>query len=97
MHPENRRQGIGQKLLAKTINELGQNPLVSVSEKNKKDVLPLFNRFRFRLSAQKKDAYQTGRIEYYFNDEKADAIRQGLIPVLIQRAQKLCHTKSLMV
>ena len=30
VRPENRRQGIGQKLLAKTIQELGQKPLISL-------------------------------------------------------------------
>lgn len=86
---ENRHQGIGQKLLAQVIQELGHNPLVSVSEKNMTNVSSLFKRFKFHLSVRKKNVYQSGITEYYFNDEKAEIIQKGLIPVLIQRAKKL--------
>ena len=89
VHSENRRQGIGQKLLAQSIQELGQKPLVSVSEKNMSGVSSLFKRFKFHLSACKKGVYLPQNAEFYFNDEKADAVQQGLIPVLIARMKQL--------
>ena len=87
--PENRRQGIGQKLLAQVVKELGQKPLTSVSEESVKNILPLFNRFGFRLSARKKGIYSADKTEYFFNDEHTESIRDRLIPVLMQRARKL--------
>ena len=89
VRPENRHQGVGQALLVQTIKELGQNPLVSVSAKNMPGVHPLFQRFGFHISAKKQGVYLPDTMEYYFNDEYADAIQNGLIPVLMQRAKKL--------
>ena len=89
VRPENRRQGIGQCLLVQVLQELGQKPLVSVSEQNMASVSSLFKRFKFHLSACKKGIYLPHNTEFYFNDEKADAIRQGLIPVLMARMKQL--------
>jgi len=89
VRPENRRQGIGQRLLAQVLQELGQKPLVSVSKQNVASVSSLFERFKFHLSACKKGIYLPHNTEFYFNDEKADAIRQGLIPVLMARMKQL--------
>ena len=89
VRPDLRGQGIGSLLLKKTIEVLGQKPLTSVSEKNRKAVSSLFTRFGFHLSAQKKGKYLPQNTEYYFNDERAEVIQKGLIPVLIQRAKKL--------
>ena len=89
VHPDFRGKGIGSLLLKRTIEELGQKPLIAVSEKNRKVVSSLFNRFGFHLSAQKKGQYLPQNTEYYFNDEKAESIQKGLIPVLIQRTKKL--------
>jgi len=89
VRPENRHQGLGQALLAQVVKELGQNPLVSVSEKNLAGVHSLFKRFGFHISAQKQGVYLPDTMEYYFNDERADAIQNSLIPVLMQRAKKL--------
>ena len=89
VRPDYRGRGIGTSLLKKTIEVLGQKPLTSVSEKNMKSVTSLFSRFGFHLSAQKKGKYLPQNTEYYFNDERAEVIQKGLIPVLIQRAKKL--------
>ena len=89
VRPDLRGQGIGTSLLKRTTEVLGQKPLTSVSEKNMKGVSSLFDRFGFRLSAKKKGKYLPQNTEYYFNDEKAETIQKGLIPVLIQRAKKL--------
>ena len=89
VHPDFRGQGIGEKLLHIVIDELGQKPLTSVSEKNIPFIKSLFNKFHFRLSALKKDAYQSGVNEYFFNDERAEAIQNKLIPILIQRQKQL--------
>ena len=69
--------------------ELGQNPLISVSEENKFFVNTLFRKFNFRLSAVKKGIYKSESTEYYFNDARAEAIQNGLIPVLIRRQKQL--------
>ena len=89
VYPDFRGQGIGSLLLKRTIAVLGQKPLASVSEKNMKGVFSLFNRFGFHLSSKKKGKYSPQNTEYYFNDERAEIIQKGLIPVLIQRAKKL--------
>ncbi len=89
VRPDSRGQGIGEKLLRIAIDELGQPPLTSVSEKNISFIKGLFNKFHFRLSALKKDFYQSGVNEYFFNDERAETIQNKLIPVLIQRQKHL--------
>lgn len=89
VHPVYRKQGIGERLLKASVQELGQNPLVSVSEKNKPFVDTLFRKFNFHLSAVKKGVYRPDMTEYYFNDKRADAIQNKLIPVLIQRKKQL--------
>ena len=89
VRPDYRKQGIGSRLLERTTEILGQKPLASVSEKNMKGVFSLFNHFGFHLSGKKKGKYLPQNTEYYFNDERAETIQKGLIPVLIQRAKKL--------
>ena len=89
VHPNFRRQGIGEQLLKTSIQKLKQNPLVSVSQKNKPLVDTLFHKFNFHLSAVKKGVYQPESMEYFFNDERADVVQNKLIPVLIQRKKQL--------
>ena len=84
-----RRHGIGHKLLAETIKVLGCRPMISVSDQAMLQIQPLLKEFGFHLSAQKKDVYRPNHIEFYFNDTRADAIKKGLIPVLIQRQKQL--------
>ena len=89
VHSDFRGRGIGTSLLTRAMEVLGQKPLATVSDKNMRGVSTLFNRFGFHLSAQKKGQYLPQNTEYYFNDEKAESIQKGLIPVLIQRTKKL--------
>ena len=89
VHPNFRRQGIGEQLLKTSIQKLGQNPLVSVSQENKPFVDNLFRKYNFHLSAMKKGFYQPNTEEYYFNDERADAVQNKIIPILIQRKKQL--------
>ena len=89
VRPNDRRQGIGEQLLKAAIQKLGQNPLVSVSQKNKHFVDTLFRKFNFQLTAMKKGVYQPESMEYFFNDERAQTIQNKLIPVLIQRKKQL--------
>ena len=89
VHPDFRGKGIGTFLLKRTIEMLGQKPLTSVSGKNKSAFASLFHRFGFCLSAQKKGIYLPTETEFYFNDERAEAVQKGLLPVLIARARQL--------
>ena len=43
----------------------------------------------FHLSAVKKGVYRPEDTEYYFNDQRADIIKNGLIPVLIHRMNQI--------
>jgi len=89
VHPDYRKQGLGGKLMEQTLSELGEHPLITVSDRNIAQLAPLLRKKGFHLSAVKKGAYRPEDTEYYFNDKKADAIKDGLIPVLIQRMNKL--------
>ena len=89
VHPDYRKQGLGGKLMEQTLSELGEHPLITVSDRNIAQLAPLLRKKVFHLSAVKKGAYRPEDTEYYFNDKKADAIKDGLIPVLIQRMNKL--------
>jgi ribosomal protein S18 acetylase RimI-like enzyme len=89
VHPDYRKKGLGGKLMEQTLSELGEHPLITVSDRNIAQLTPLLRKKGFHLSAVKKGAYRPEDIEYYFNDQKADAIKDGLIPVLIQRMNKL--------
>lgn len=89
VHPNFRRQGIGEQLLKISIQKLGQNPLISVSQENTPLVNGLFRKFNFHLSAIKKGCYQPESTEYFFNDVRAKIIQNKLIPVLIQRRKYL--------
>jgi GNAT superfamily N-acetyltransferase len=91
VHPDYRKKGIGGKLIEQTLSELGEHPLITVSDRNIVQLAPLLRRKGFHLSAVKKGAYRPEDTEYYFNDQKADAIKDGLIPVLIQRMNNLCQ------
>lgn len=84
-----RQRGIGTKILKTLVKELKQNPLTSVSEEHLPQVLPLFNKMKFRVSACKKGVYMPQSREYYFNDDKAESIQKKLIPVLIHRIKQL--------
>ena len=89
VNPKFRRQGLGKKLMEQTIKELGEHPLITVSSRNLSQLSPLLKQYGFHLSAAKKGAYNSEDTEYYFNDQKADAIKDGLIPVLVQRMNQL--------
>lgn len=84
-----RRHGIGRQLLAQTIKILGGLPMLSVSDQVMPQMQPLLNEFGFHLSAQKKNVYQPNHTEFYFNNTKADAIQNSLIPILLQRQKQL--------
>lgn len=81
-----RGRGVGTEMMKQCLKVLGPHPLITVSHKNIDQFRPLLNRFGFKLSARKKVG---DRIEYHFNDQKADVIKKGLIPVLIQRMKQL--------
>ena len=88
--PQFRGNGLGTKLMEHSLKELGQHPLITVSSKNlSTPLLNLLKRYDFHLSATKRGAYNSQDTEYYFNDPKADAIKNDLIPVLIQRMNQL--------
>lgn len=89
VHPNYRRQGIGEQLLQTSIQKLGQNPLVSVSQENRSFVDGLFRKFNFHLSAMKKGVYQPDSVECFFNDARSDVVQNKLIPVLVQRQKQL--------
>lgn len=89
MDEKYRRHGIGRKLLAQTIKVLKNYPMISVSDEAMPKMLPLLKEFGFHLSAQKQNIYRPHHTEFYFNDTKADAIQNGLIPVLLQRQKQL--------
>ena len=89
VHPDFRKKGIASHLLKVVIQELGEKPLVSVSENNLPQVESLFQKMGFGLSAHIKGAYRSERTEYYFNDKKQNAIQKGLIPVLLKRMRQL--------
>ena len=87
--PPFRKQGIGKQLIQKALTELGEHPLITVSGKTLPLLQPLLQQSGFHLSAVKKGVYRPEDTEYYFNDQQADSIKNGLIPVLIQRMEQL--------
>ncbi len=90
--PKFRRKGLGEELLKQTLQELGSHPLITVSNKNLSQLQPLLKKCGFHLSAIKKGVYNSQDTEYYFNDQKADLIKNGLIPVLLKRMKQLKKT-----
>ncbi|MDY6407588.1 MAG: GNAT family N-acetyltransferase [Pseudomonadota bacterium] len=87
--PKFQRQGLGKQLLEQTLKELGEHPLITVSTRNLSQLSSLLKKCGFHLSAVKKGVYNSEDTEYYFNDAKADLIKEGLIPVLQQRMKQL--------
>ncbi len=81
-----RGRGVGTEMMKECFKILGSHPLITVSHKNIDQFRPLLQRFGFKLSAKKR---VKDRIEYHFNDERAEVIKRGLIPALIQRMKKL--------
>ncbi|MBP5534173.1 MAG: GNAT family N-acetyltransferase [Alphaproteobacteria bacterium] len=89
VNPKFRRQGLGKQLIEQTLKELGKHPLITVSSRNLSQLSGLLRQCGFHLSATKKGVYNSEDTEYYFNDKKADLIKDGLIPVLQQRMNQL--------
>lgn len=89
VNPKFRRQGLGKQLMEQTLKELGEHPLIAVSSRNLSQLSGLLRQCGFHLSATKKGVYHSEDTEYYFNDKKADLIKEGLIPVLQQRMNQL--------
>ena len=89
VHPQFRGQGLGRQLMELTLRELGEHPLITVSSRNLSQLSSLLKQYGFHLSATKKGAYNSEDTEYYFNDKKADAIKDKLIPVLVGRMNQL--------
>ena len=89
--PKFRKQGLGQQLMKRTLAVLGPRPLITVSGRNLPQLAGLLDAFGFQLSAVKKGVYRADDAEYYFNDPKADAVKNGLIPVLMRRMKQLKH------
>ena len=87
--PKFRRQGLGKQLIEQTLKELGDHPLITVSGRNLPQLSNLLEQCGFHLSAAKKGVYNPEDTEYYFNDTKADAVKDGLIPVLMKRIKQL--------
>ena len=67
--PKYRSNGLGSKLMGKSIDILGQSPLITVSDKNLSELKPLLDKFEFLLSSIKKDIYKKGDKEYFFNEK----------------------------
>ena len=89
VRPEFRHQGIGTALIRQAIQELGDYPLITIPQENMPLFFPLLTRLGFHLSAARKGIYRNNIMEYFFNDKRADAVHQKLIPVLRQRTQEL--------
>ena len=89
VNPKFRRQGLGKQLMEQTLKELGEHPLITVSIRNLSQLSRLLEQCGFHLSATKKGVYNSEDTKYYFNDKKADLIKDGLIPVLQQRMNQL--------
>ena len=87
--PNYRHNGLGKKLMQQALSELGEHPLITVSGRNLPQMAHLLKECGFHLSATKRGAYNPTDTEYYFNDKKADAVKNTLIPVLIQRMKQL--------
>ena len=87
--PSFRRRGIGKQLVNQALSELGEHPLITVSGKNLPLLQPLLKQSGFHLSAVKRGVYRPDEPEYYFNDQPADAVKNGLIPVLMERMRQL--------
>ncbi|MBQ3696154.1 MAG: GNAT family N-acetyltransferase [Alphaproteobacteria bacterium] len=83
-----RGRGVGTELMKSCLKALGPKPLLTVSHKNFPQFKPLLQRFGFELSSKRR---VKDRIEYCFNDQRAEVIERGLIPVLIQRIRQLRH------
>ena len=81
-----RGRGIGTEMMTHCLQILGPHPLLTVSQKNIAQFKPLLQRFGFELSSKKR---VKDRIEYHFNDQQAEVIKRGLIPVLIERMKQL--------
>ena len=87
--PRFRKQGLGKQLLQQSVAQLGEHPLISVSGRNLAQLSHLLDQCGFHLSATKKNIYNPNDVEYYFNDQKADIIKDSFIPVLLKRMNQL--------
>ncbi len=85
VQPELRRQGIATQLMDVAMQELGPTPLLTVAAGVFEQLRPLLEKYHFHWSATK---HNDATLEYAFNDAKADAIREGLIPVLQKRIKQ---------
>lgn len=60
--------GLGIKLMDKTLDLIGNKPVVSVSEELLHDYSRIFiNRYNFTLSNVTKGQYRKNKLEYFFN------------------------------
>ena len=82
-----RGQGIGRQMMHRSIEFLGKQPALSVSEKNLEMMKPLLQEFGFKLSGYQKGAYQSQNTEFYFNNKVVDAIRFDIIPALLNHCK----------
>ena len=87
--PRFRKKGLGKQLLQQSIKQLGEYPLITVSNRNLPQLSHLLEHCGFHLSAIKKNVYNPNDVEYYFNDQKADIIKDKFIPVLLKRMNQL--------
>ena len=89
VHPKFRGRGLGKQLMERTLKEMGEHPLITVSNRSLPQLKRLLDEYGFHLSAAKKGIYRSKDTEFYFNDKRADAVKDGLIPVLKQRMKQL--------
>ena len=67
--PAYRKQGIASKLIENTFQVLGTDkPVMTVSEQNLAQLMPLIKRYGFVLTNVRTGAYKSGVKEYYYNE-----------------------------
>ena len=86
VRPDWRGRGIGTELMKASLQILGPSPLMTVSEQNVAQFLPLLQRFGFQFSGKQK---KNDRLEYHFNDTKLKKIKKGFFSVLMMRMKQL--------
>lgn len=67
--PEFRRLGIASKLIENSFEILQtEHPLITVSEQNLQQLIPLLKRYGFVHTSTKNSVYKPGVNEYYYNE-----------------------------
>ncbi len=83
-----RNQGIAARLMQAGCKALKTNtPLATVSDRNLPQLQELLDKHNFKFSYKKKNVYQKGDTENYFNNEATEILKEKILNPLFLRAK----------